>query len=87
MWSPSVTLCAALLVWAFRVWAQFDADPPDDGWVVTATRAACEAGRRSYVETAQTYGSVIELGDCREVTLEELERLKPLDQRAWPSAH
>lgn len=78
---------ASLVVWAFRVWAQFGSEPPEDGWVAVATRDACDAARSVYVDVARAHGATVDLGDCREITPEELERLKPIDLRSLPSAH
>jgi hypothetical protein len=79
---------APLLIWAFRVWAQFGSEPAEDGWVAAATLEACEAGRLTYAEAAQRYQTSIDLGECRWITPEDLQRLKPEDKRhRYPSAH
>lgn len=72
---------ALFILWAFRVWAQFDKDPAEDGWVLTSTREACEAGRRTFVDAARTYRSAIDLGQCQLMSLEEVRRLTPRPAR------
>jgi hypothetical protein len=68
---------AIVLLWAFRVWAQFDGDPVEDGWVTTATREACEAGRRAFVDAARIYRSAVDLGPCQRMSPDEVRRLAP----------
>jgi hypothetical protein len=63
---------AVVLVWAFRLGAQLGSEPPERGWVATATDAACEAARHGVAELARAYGTTIELGDCQEVSPDEL---------------
>jgi hypothetical protein len=67
---------AALLVWVFRVVAQFGAEH-DAGWVATATREACDAAQRAYIDVARAYHTTMDLGDCREMTVDDLGRLQP----------
>ena len=67
----------SVLLWAFRVSAQFGGEPPDEGWVATATREACDAAQRAYIDVARAYGTTVDLGDCREMTIDELGRLRP----------
>jgi len=74
-WTTARTV--VVIVWAFRVWAQFDSDPAEDGWVVTATHDACEAGRATFVEAARTYASQVDLSECRSMTPEDVGRLTP----------
>jgi hypothetical protein len=64
----------ALLVWAFYLGAQMGSDPPETGWVVTATEAACEDARHGVSELARALGTTVELGDCRDVSPDDLRR-------------
>lgn len=63
-----------LLLWAFRVWAQFGTEPIEQGWVATATQDACDAGQRLFLDVARAYGTTVNLGDCRKVTPDDLRR-------------
>jgi hypothetical protein len=77
---------ALFILWAFRVWARFDKDPAEDGWVVTATREACEARQR--VDAARIYRSAIDLGPCERMSPEEVRRLRPhRAQTLYPPTH
>ncbi len=71
-----------MLIWVFRVSAQFGSDPVDSGWVPTATRAACDAAQRAYLDVARLYHTTVDLGDCREMTVDDLGRLQPRPPRA-----
>jgi hypothetical protein len=65
---------AVVFLWAFRVWAQFGTEPVESGWVATATPAACDAAQRSFIDVARAYGTTVDLGDCREMSAEDLQR-------------
>jgi hypothetical protein len=77
---------ATLTLWAFQAWAQFGAEPAEDGWVATATLQACEAGRFTYLEAARVHGGQVRLGECHEMTAEEFRTLKPDERRVLPSS-
>lgn len=77
MRAAAIARTAVVIVWAFRVWAQFDSDPAEDGWVVTATREACEAGRAAFVEAARIYDSQVDLSECRSMPPQDVRRLTP----------
>ncbi len=66
-----------LLLWAFRVWAQFGAEPVEHGWVATATRGSCDAAQRAFLDLARIHDATVDLGDCREITPEDLRRAVP----------
>jgi hypothetical protein len=76
-----------LTLWAFQAWAQFGAEPADDGWVAIATLQACEAARFSYLQTARIHGGQVKLGECHEMTAEEFRALTPDEHRALPSTN
>src|SRR5207249_4295345 len=63
-----------LFLWAFRVSAQFGTEPAENGWVATATRASCDAAQRAFLDVARAYGTTVDLGDCREITPDDLRR-------------
>jgi hypothetical protein len=65
-----------LLLWAFRLAAQVGSEPLEHGWVATATPAACDAAQRGVWDLARAYGVTIEIGDCREVTPDDLRRFE-----------
>jgi hypothetical protein len=65
---------AIALLWAFRVWADFGTEPVENGWVATATRASCDAAQRAFLDVARAYGTTVDLGDCREITPDDLRR-------------
>lgn len=65
---------AVLLLWAFRVSAQFGGEPPEHGWVATATRASCDVAQRAFLDVARAYGTTVDLGDCREMTPDDIRR-------------
>jgi hypothetical protein len=64
----------ALLVWAFYLGAQVGSEPPERGWVVTATEAACEEARHGVSELARAWETTVELGDCRDLSPDDLRR-------------
>jgi len=73
-WLKSSGHSSAVLLWAFRVWAQFGTEPVESGWVATATLAACDAAQRSFIDVARAYGTTVDLGDCREMSADDLQR-------------
>jgi hypothetical protein len=78
-------LPALLLLWAFRLAAQVGSEPLEHGWVATATPAACDAAQRGVWDMARAYGVTIEIGDCREVTPDDLRRFKSNSPQPVPS--
>jgi hypothetical protein len=72
----STGLMVCLLLWAFRLAAQVGSEPREHGWVATATPAACDAAQRGVWDLARAYGVTIEIGDCREVTPDDLRRFE-----------
>jgi hypothetical protein len=75
-----------LLIWVFRVSAQFGNEHVRDEWVATATREACDAAQRAYIDVARAYNTTVDLGDCREMALDERGRLQPLPPGDDPKA-
>ena len=65
---------ATLLLWAFYLGAQLGSEPPERGLVATATQAACEAARTGVAELARASGTTVEIGDCRELSPDDIRR-------------
>ncbi len=76
-----------LLLWAFRVSAQFGTGPAEHGWVATATPGSCDAAQRAFLDLARIHGTTVDLGDCRELTPDDLRLAVPTSPSPnYPSA-
>ena len=69
---PSVS--RLILLWAFWFWSGVEPAQTEDGWVVMATRNACETAREYVYDLAAIYGVVSGVGGCHHMTPEELNR-------------